>query len=234
LEKAALSEEFEQAARDLETFSYAVSHDLRTPLRAVRMFSSIITQRHGDECSEEVKRLFGFVQRGAQQMDQLIDDLVRLTRVGRQPLSKQPIDLTALVRSVIQELLKDQGENRPDLRVQELPQAVGDGPLLHELYTNLLSNALKFTQGKHPAIIEVGSNHDNGECTYFVRDNGSGFDMKHAAHLFGVFCRLHAKDEFEGNGIGLAIVQRIIKRHGGQVWAEAEPGRGATFYFRLE
>jgi light-regulated signal transduction histidine kinase (bacteriophytochrome) len=163
----------------------------------------------------------------------LIDDLLKFSRLGRQHLSRGDVNVSALVAEVLEELKKDQGDRPLDIRVGPLPNCSGDWSLLRQVYINLLSNAFKFTRGKDPAVIEVGFEEKAGERIYFVRDNGAGFDMKDAQKLFGVFQRLHAQTEFDGTGVGLSIVQRIIQRHGGRIWADAAPGEGATFYFTI-
>ena len=198
------------------------------------MFSEVLVKRHADELSEDVKRLLGFINQGAQQMNQLVEDLLRFSRLSRQPLAKRPIDMTALVRSIFQEVEKDQGDRQVAFHLNDLPPALGDFALLRQALLNLLSNAFKFTRHRKSAVIEVGTLSDSGECIYFVRDNGAGFDMKHSKDLFGVFRRLHPQEEFEGTGIGLSIVQRIINRHGGRIWADAALDGGATFYFTLK
>jgi light-regulated signal transduction histidine kinase (bacteriophytochrome) len=240
LENAALearvrerSAELQAAKEELAAFSFSLSHDLRAPLRALKMFSAALMGRHHHELSDEVKRLLGFVDRGAQQINQLVEDLLRFSRVGRQPLAKRHVDMTALVRTVVQEVEKNPNDRLIDFRLQDLPPASGDDALLREVFINLLSNAFKFTRPKPSAIIEVGAISESGERIYFVRDNGIGFDMKHAKQLFGIFSRLHTDEQFEGTGIGLAIVKRIVNRHGGHIWVDAAPDRGATFYFTL-
>jgi two-component system sensor histidine kinase/response regulator len=225
--------ELQAAKEELAAFSYSMSHDLRAPLRALKMFSAVLMGRHQQELSDEVKRLLGFVDRGAQQINQLVEDLLRFSRVGRQPLAKRQVDMTALVRAVAQEVEKNPNDRLIDFRLSDLPPAFGDDALLRELFLDLLSNAFKFTRPRPSAMIEVGAISGSGEPIYFVRDNGVGFDMKHAKQLFGIFSRLHTDEQFEGTGIGLAIVKRIVNRHGGHIWVDAAPDRGATFYFTL-
>jgi two-component system, sensor histidine kinase and response regulator len=225
--------ELEEANRELEAFSYSVSHDLRAPLRAVKMFSEILAQRHGSDLSDEAQRMLHFVYQGANEMDRLIEALLRFSRLSRQPLSMSKVDMHALVRQVLVQLAPEYAERKIDLHVEELPPSLGDESLLKQVYVNLLSNAFKFTRQRETAKIEVGSLSENGGLVYFVRDNGAGFDMQYAKDLFGVFRRLHTEDQFEGTGIGLSIVQRIVKRHGGNVWADAHVEQGAAFYFTL-
>jgi light-regulated signal transduction histidine kinase (bacteriophytochrome) len=173
------------------------------------------------------------VRDNTQQMGRLIDDLLTFARLGRQPLARQPLAPTALVRACLDELRSEQGERRVAVEVGELPVCEGDPALLKQVFFNLLSNALKYTRSREEARIEVGSEERAGERSYYVRDNGVGFDMRYAEKLFGVFQRLHRAEEYEGTGVGLAIVQRIVHRHGGRVWAEAEVERGAAFFFSL-
>jgi PAS domain S-box-containing protein len=225
--------ELEAANKELEAFSYSVSHDLRAPLRAIDGFTRLFQESCGEQITPENQQLLERVVISAQRMSQLIDDLLRFSRYSRQPLSKQTVPTGQLVRDTLQELRSREGGRNLDLRIGELPDCQADPALLKQVFVNLLSNALKFTRQREIAVIEVGSEERAGERVYFVRDNGAGFDMKYADKLFGVFQRLHSEDEFEGTGIGLANVQRIIQRHGGRIWAEAELDKGATFYFTL-
>jgi two-component system, sensor histidine kinase and response regulator len=227
------SAELEEANRELEAFSYSVSHDLRAPLRAVKMFSEILTQRHAPDLSDEARRMLHYVNQGANEMNRLIEALLRFSRLSRQPLSKSQVDMYALARHVLLQLAPEHAERKADIHVEELPPSWGDESLLKQVYVNLLSNAFKFTRQRETAKVEIGSFSENGELIYFVRDNGAGFDMQYAKDLFGVFRRLHTQDQFEGTGIGLSIVHRIVKRHGGRVWAEGQNDHGAAFYFTL-
>jgi light-regulated signal transduction histidine kinase (bacteriophytochrome) len=227
------SAELQAANEELAAFSFALSHDLRAPLRALKMFSAVLMGRHVNELSDEVKRLLGFVDRGAHQINQRVEDLVRFSRLSHQPLAQRQVDMTSLVRAVAQEIEKDPNDRLVDFHLQDLPPAFGDEALLRQVFLNLLSNAFKFTRHKPLAVIEVGAISGSGASIYFVRDNGVGFDMKHAKQLFGIFSRLHTDEQFEGTGIGLAIVQRIVNRHGGHIWVDAAPDSGATFYFTL-
>lgn len=239
-EKAALersvrerTEELKTANRELEAFSYSVSHDLRAPLRAVMGFTEILRTDHLSELSDEVQRLLCKVDDSAHHMDQLIDDMLRLSRLGRQPLTYQRLDLGQLARQVFADLVDAEEGRQVDVTIADIPSCSGDPPLLRQVLVNLLSNALKFTRLRKPARIEVGWLPAENGLTCFVRDNGTGFDMKFAAKLFGVFQRLHRAEEFDGTGVGLSIVKRIVERHGGRVWAEAAPDAGATFFFSL-
>jgi len=225
--------ELEAANKELEAFSYSISHDLRAPLRHIDGFANILLEKFSPGMPDEAQRLLGSVVGGARRMGRLIDDLLRFSRLSRQPLSKQAVNLSSLVQQVLEQLRKEQPERRVEVQVGELPDGIGDPSLLRQVLVNLLSNAFKFTRQKEQAMIEVGCGSQEGESVYFIRDNGVGFDMAYAQNLFGVFQRMHSDDQFEGTGVGLSIVQRIIQRHGGRVWAEAEPAKGATFYFTL-
>lgn len=223
--------ELETANQELEAFSYSISHDLRAPLRAVDGFSQAVMEDYGELLPEGGLRYLQTIRDGAQRMGMLIDDLLAFSRLSRQPVSKQEVDTARLVSNVLEEL-KPQHEGREvEIRMGDLPPYQGDAALLKQVWINLLSNAFKYSRDRKPAVIEIGSKRENGENIYFVRDNGAGFDMKYAHKLFGVFQRLHRSEDFEGTGVGLAIVQRVINRHGGRIWADAAPGKGATFYF---
>ena len=224
----------ETANTELEAFAYSVSHDLRAPLRAIDGFSRILIRDYEALLPPQGQRHIQRVRDNAQQMGRLIDDLLTFSRLSRQPLNKEPVSLANLVRHVISELTDDQQDRQVEIDIGELPVCQADPALFKQVYVNLLSNALKFTRQRDAARIEVGCRQLNEEMVYFVKDNGTGFDMRYADKLFGVFQRLHRAEDYEGTGVGLAIVQRIIHRHGGRVWAEAEVDQGATFYFTLE
>ena len=225
--------ELEAANKELDAFSFSVSHDLRSPLRAVSGFSNILVRDHAAAMSLEAQRLLQNVTAAARRMDELIEDLLRFARLGRQPLSKQLVRVVQLVHDVLKDLNKEQVGRVVEIRVGDLPDVVADAPLLRQVFTNLLSNAFKFTRGRDRAIIEVDCQRHTGENVFSIRDNGAGFNMQYAGKLFGVFQRLHTQDQFSGTGVGLSLVQRIISRHGGRVWAEAEVDKGATFHFSL-
>jgi PAS domain S-box-containing protein len=222
--------QLEAANQGLESFSYSVSHDLRAPLRAIDGFSRMLLEDHGHELGEEPRRLLGIIRANTARMGQLIDDLLTFSRLSRKQVQALPIDMGRLVAGVVEDLRADE---RSRIVVGALLPCLGDGALLRQVWTNLIGNALKFSRGRPWPRVEVGSRRAGGETVYLVRDNGVGFDMAYAGHLFGVFQRLHRPEEFEGTGVGLAIVKRIVDRHGGRVWAEAQPGEGATFYFAL-
>jgi light-regulated signal transduction histidine kinase (bacteriophytochrome) len=226
--------QLEAANKELEAFSYSVSHDLRAPLRAVNGFAGIVLEDFSSQLPEEGRRYLERVREGGRRMGELIDDLLAFSQLSRQNVNRKSINTVKLVQDVLDEL-KPQWEGRQvEIRIGNLPSCHGDPALLKQIWVNLLSNAIKYTRGREPAIVEIGCARENGGNIFSVRDNGTGFDMQYANKLFGVFQRLHRADEFEGTGVGLAIVQRIVHRHGGRVWAEAAEGRGATFYFTLE
>jgi len=224
--------QLEAANKELEAFSYSVSHDLRAPLRAVDGFSRIVLRDYAALLPDEGQHRLQVIRESAQQMGRLIDDLLAFSRLSRQPVQKHRVSLVQMVRSVFEELNTE--TRQVEIRIGELPDCFADPTLLKQVIINLLSNALKFTQQREGAEIEVGALSRDEKTVYYVKDNGVGFDMQYADKLFGVFQRLHRSEDFEGTGVGLAIVQRIIHRHGGQVWAEAQVDGGATFYFTIE
>lgn len=226
--------QLEEANRELESFSYSISHDLRAPLRSINGFSETLLQDFAGDLPAEPRRCLERVHQAGQRMSELIDDLLDLSRLARQSLRRRPVDMTALARSVAADVQAENAGRGIDLRIDALPPCEGDASLLRQVWVNLLSNAFKYTRQRQPAIVEVGSMMRDGAQVYFVRDNGTGFDMRHAGRLFGVFQRLHSAEQFEGTGVGLAIVSRILRRHGGRIWAEAAPDRGATFYFTFD
>jgi hypothetical protein len=223
----------EAANRELEAFSYSVSHDLRAPLRSIDAFSQILLREHAEGLDTEARRVLGVVVRNAQQMGRLIDDLLALSRVGRKDLERRPVDMGRLARSVADGCSAASPGRAIEFDIGPLFGAPGDPGLLGQVWTNLIGNAVKFTRPMEPSRIEVRCRRRDGECRYTVRDNGVGFDPAYADKLFQPFQRLHQTSEFEGTGIGLAIVARIVHRHGGRVWAESAPGEGATFGFSL-
>ncbi|HSH94344.1 MAG TPA: ATP-binding protein, partial [Roseimicrobium sp.] len=225
--------QLEAANKELEAFSYSVSHDLRAPLRAVDGFSQAVLEDFGPQLPEEGRRYLQTIRGSAQKMGTLIDDLLTFSRLSRANLKKQPVNTGHLVRAALDDLRHDQKGRQIDLRIGELSSCMGDPALLKQVWINLLSNALKYTQKRENAVVEIGCENKADGCVYFVRDNGTGFDMRYADKLFGVFQRLHRAEDYEGTGVGLAIVQRVVHRHGGRIWAEAAVDRGATFYFTL-
>ncbi|HLD48252.1 MAG TPA: PAS domain S-box protein, partial [Desulfobaccales bacterium] len=225
--------QLEAANRELESFSYSVSHDLRAPLRAIDGFSRILLKDHTDRLDAEGQRLLDIIRANTQKMGQLIDDLLAFSRLGRREVKAADLDMEMLVRNVIGELQNTLGDRKVQWDLKPLPATRADRALMHQVWVNLLGNALKFTRRKEPASIEVGCQTGGDEDIYYVKDNGVGFDMQFAHKLFGVFQRLHRYEEFEGTGVGLALAQRIVQRHGGRIWAEGQINGGACFYFSL-
>lgn len=227
------TEQLEEANRELESFSYSVSHDLRSPLRAVSGFSKILAQDHSGQLDGEGHRLLGIIQSEAARMGSLIDDLLAFSRLGRKALQPVMLDMAALIAPVLESLKAGHVGAEPEVMIGSLPPAMADRSLLLQVWSNLLSNAFKFSSKVDKPVVEIGAISEDTEHIYFVRDNGAGFDPRFKAKLFGVFQRLHDLSEFTGTGVGLALVQRIVTRHGGRVWADGAPGKGATFYFTL-
>jgi signal transduction histidine kinase len=223
----------EEANRELEAFAYSVSHDLRAPLRVIDGFSLILLEDYADRLDDEGRRLLNIVRANTCRMDDLIGDILSFSRMSRHEMASAEVDMAGLVREVFAELRQAAPNRVLRLDLADLPPAHGDRALLRQVWTNLLANAIKFTQPRAEAVIRVGGEATPAETIYRVEDNGVGFDMQYAGKLFGVFQRLHASEDFEGTGIGLAIVKRIVARHGGRVWAEGRPGEGATFCFSL-
>jgi len=240
LENAALerqvrerTQKLEEAIKELEAFSYSVSHDLRAPVRHIEGFADILDKSVGSSLSEKDRRCLTFIIDSSQQMNRLIDDLLDFSRTARTEVRRVEVNLQVLLEHLMQEL-QPETENRNIVwQKDDLPTVQADPSLLRQVFSNLLLNAIKYTRPRDPAKIEIGCKIEPEETVIFVRDNGVGFDMQYADKLFGVFQRLHRKEDFEGTGIGLANVRRIIARHGGRTWAEAEVNKGATFYFSL-
>jgi predicted ATPase/signal transduction histidine kinase len=227
--------ELRRANADLESFTHSVSHDMRAPLRAIDAFLQIIQEDHGERLDADSRELFGRVRAAALRLATLIDSLLSLSQIGRGAMSTGPVDMTALATAVVEELKAGLPVNRAvRVTLSELPGCRGDATLLRQVFVNLVANAFKFTQKRDLAVVEVGHTDTENGPAYFVRDNGAGFDMKYVERLFGVFQRLHRQSEFPGSGIGLSIVQRVVQRHGGRIWARSAPDQGATFYFTLE
>ena len=222
-----------QSNQELERFSYSVSHDLRAPLRAINGYAQALFEDHAARLDAEGKRLLSVIRDSAKLGGELIDGLLNFSRVGRQALARTPVDLTALAESVVAELRQAEGGNAVEAVVTPLPPATGDPALLRHVLTNLIGNAFKFSAKRAHPRIEIGAQRDGAEVAYYVKDNGAGFDMQYAGKLFGVFQRLHHPDEFEGTGVGLALAQRIVQRHGGRIWAAGKVNEGATFFFTL-
>jgi PAS domain S-box-containing protein len=223
----------EATNKELESFSYSVSHDLRTPLRAIDGFSRIVEEDYAGKLDDEGRRVLAVIRNNARKMGQLIDDLLEFSRLGRKPLAVSSVDMTLLARDVVDKLECAPGRPQPKVEVPALPPAQCDPALIRQVWVNLISNAVKFSGAREDPRVKVDGRSEGEEHVYSVSDNGAGFDMRYYDKLFGVFQRLHSAEEFPGTGVGLAIVQRVVARHGGRVWAEGEVGRGATFYFSL-
>ncbi len=232
-ERTEALQQLEVANKELEAFSYSVSHDLRAPLRAIDGFSTALVEDHSDKLDGEGKRILDIIRNNALKMGQLIDDLLTFSRLGRQRIEYSYINMTELAREVLEELQPIERERPGQVDVGALPPTRGDSVMIHQVFVNLLSNAIKFTRPRDTAEIEVGARIEGNGNVYYVRDNGVGFDMAYVDKLFGVFQRLHSSEEFEGTGVGLSLVHRIIHRHSGRVWAEGQVNEGATFYFTL-
>jgi PAS domain S-box-containing protein len=226
--------ELEAANKELEAFSYSVSHDLRAPLRAIDGYSRILLETHTRQLPAEDVRYLQLVRKNAQQMAQLIDALLNFSRTGRASLNRTELEPAAVAREALEDLANEMKDRKVDVVIDELPLCSADPYMLKQVFYNLLSNAVKFTRQKDHAEIRVGFEKQHGRTVYFVRDNGIGFDMKYVEKLFKVFQRLHSSREYEGTGVGLAIVQRIVQRHGGRIWVESDIGKGTTFFFTLD
>ena len=225
--------ELETSNRELDAFTRSASHDLRSPLNVVLGFSQLLVSELGPKMPTDQRGWLVQIERAALQMSELIDALMRLSQVGKQAMNLQPVDVGALVREVLNERGAEQAQRGVVVHVGELPEVRADPALLRQVFVNLLSNAFKYTRRVQQPEIDVRVETRDDGRVFSVRDNGPGFDMARASRLFDAFQRFHGSDEFEGNGVGLSIVQRVVQRHGGRIWAEAEPGRGAVFYFTL-
>lgn len=223
----------EDANHELEAFAYSVSHDLRVPLRAIDGFSRILVEDYRDELDDEGRRLISIIRDNTKKMGQLIDDILQLSRAGRQEINLTQLDIESIFQNVFNELKQSNEDRNIVLEMEPLPKIYADRTLLQQVISNLLSNSFKFTNTRETAEIKVGFEVGKNEYIYYVKDNGVGFNMKYSDKLFGLFQRLHGQNEFDGTGVGLSIVQRIIRRHGGDVWAEGKVDEGATFYFSL-
>jgi signal transduction histidine kinase len=227
------SAELSDANLELESFSYSVAHDLRAPLRQIAGYSRVLIQDHGSQLNSEAQRYLEKVEDGARKMGRLVDDLLSLSKIGRQELSVQVTPLDSLLREVVEELAPEWAGRDIEWQIGDLFTAECDPGLMKQVFVNLLSNAVKYTRKREHAVIQVGKMNGNTPPAIFVRDNGVGFEMQYVGKLFGVFQRLHKARDFEGTGVGLAIAQRIIRKHGGRIWAEAEVDKGAAFFFTL-
>jgi signal transduction histidine kinase len=225
--------ELSETNNELESFSYSVAHDLRAPLRQIAGYSNVMVRDHSAHLDSEERRHLEKIEDGARKMGRLVDDLLSLSKVGRQELALQETPLDPMLRQVVEDLAPEYSGRQVDWQVGELFSAECDPALMKQVFVNLLSNAVKYTRKKERAVIQVGLRRENDQRVIFVRDNGAGFDMEYAGKLFGVFQRLHKARDFEGTGVGLAIVQRIVRKHGGRIWAEAKLDEGATFFFTI-
>lgn len=224
--------QLETANKEMESFAYSVSHDLRAPLRAISGYTKMLEEECGDNINDEGNRLIRVIQNSAKTMGSLIDDLLALSRLGRKEIRKSPVDMTQLTQTALHEINKFT-DHKAEVKINELLEVTADGSLINQVMVNLLSNAIKYSSKKDRPIVEVKSEKKNGHLIYSVTDNGAGFDMQYVGKLFGVFQRLHSSFDFDGTGVGLAIVNLIIRRHNGSVWAEGKENEGATFYFSL-
>jgi len=225
--------ELQTSNKELESFSYSVSHDLRSPLRAIDSFALMLEEDYAAKLDKEGRRYIRVVREGAQKMGRLIDDLLAFSRLGREPINAVSIDVRVGAERALKEVLVAHTGTSPELLVHEMPAACGDAALLHHVWVNLIGNAVKYSSKIAAPRIEIGGCIQGSDAVYFVKDNGAGFDMRYADKLFGVFQRLHGAEEFPGTGVGLAIVHRVISRHGGRVWGESKPDHGAKFFFTL-
>jgi PAS domain S-box-containing protein len=217
--------------KELEGFTYSVSHDLRAPLRSIIGYTTIFREEYYHKMDDEAKRITDVIIRNTVRMGRLIDDLLDFSRLGRKPIILTDINMKEIVESIVLEQTAETKERRFSIRILEMEPTKGDQPMIHQVWINLISNAIKYTSKKDISKIEIGSFRQEGRIIYYIGDNGAGFDMKYGDKLFGVFQRLHKMNEFEGTGVGLALVKAIVKRHGGDVWAEAKVDEGAKFYF---
>jgi two-component system sensor histidine kinase/response regulator len=227
------SEELAAAYQDLESFSYSISHDLRAPLRTIDSFAQVLEEDFAEPLGEEGRRVIGIIRRGSQTMDQLIVGLLEFSRAGRERLDFDRIDMTALAAAAAAEVMAGYTGPKPRIDIADLPTVAGDATVIRQVWCNLIGNALKYSAKRPEPRIRISGRIENSEAIYQVEDNGAGFDMRYADKLFGVFQRLHRTEEFSGTGVGLAIVHRIVARHGGRIWAQGAPDAGACFQFAL-
>ena len=225
--------QLEFANKELESFSYSVSHDLRAPIRAINGYTRILMEDYSEKLDADGTKVLSSIMHNSKKMGDLIDDLLAFSKLGRKHVTVSEINMNVLVKFILDEILIEDGENIPAYKVGMLPPAKGDQSLIKQVWINLISNAVKYSKNKPNTIIEIGAYKKDNYLVYYVKDNGAGFDMQYYDKLFGVFQRLHSQEEFEGTGIGLAIVQKIVQRHNGTVWAESTLTQGASFYFSL-
>jgi light-regulated signal transduction histidine kinase (bacteriophytochrome) len=227
------TEELEQANKELESYSYTVSHDLRAPVRVINGFSKILLNEYGNKIEPQAREYLDIIAGNTKQMGLLIDDLLNFSKLGKTTISPKPVNMTDVVRAVIAEVRSSNDSCRAEINLKDLDFAKCDNNLIKQVWVNLISNAIKYSGKTEKPAIEIGIAGTNGSAAYYIKDNGAGFDMQQYSKLFTVFHRLHKPSEFEGTGVGLAFVQRIISKHGGKIWAEAKLNEGATFYFTL-
>ena len=225
--------QLETANKELESFSYSVSHDLRAPLRAINGFTQVLVEDYMEQLSEDASTVLEEIISNSIRMGQLIDNLLEFSRVGKQHISKATINIAHMVDTVVTELKQAEPERVISVTIKNLENITGDRHMLKQVFINLISNAFKYSSKRKEPVIEIGCCQENGFCTYYVKDNGAGFDMLYYDKLFGVFQRLHSSNEFEGTGVGLAIIQKIVTKHEGKVWAEGKVDEGACFYVSL-
>ena len=233
-ETATLAADLEAARKELELLAYSVSHDLRTPLRAIDGYSRMLADDYAERLDDNGRRMLGIIHSETQRLGRMIDAMLVLSRLGRQEMLPETIDMHELAQEVFDELAEQEGGRKFNLTLQPLPPAIGTRTMIRQLWEHLIGNAIKFTKGRDPAKIEIGAITATGSASeYFIKDNGVGFDMQLAEKLFGLFQRYHSEEEFPGIGLGLALVQRIVQRHGGAIRAEAEVDHGAAIFFTL-
>ena len=225
--------QLESVNKELESFSYSVSHDLRAPIRAINGYTRILVEDYADKFDADGVKILQSIINNSKKMGELIDDLLAFSKLGRKQVTTSEIDMTGLINSVQEELVFEDYKNIPQFNIGILPNAIGDKSLIKQVWINLISNAVKYSKHKSKTTIEIGAYEKNNLIVYYIKDSGAGFDMQYYDKLFGVFQRLHSQEEFEGTGIGLAIVQKIVHRHSGTVWAESKLNEGACFYFSL-
>jgi light-regulated signal transduction histidine kinase (bacteriophytochrome) len=225
--------ELENVNKELESFSYSISHDLRAPLRIINGFAKMLLKREAEKLDSDAKEYLDVIMDNAIHMGQLIDDLLNFSRMGNTPLNKTEVEMQSLVQGIADDMLASDPQTKAQIKIGKVRTAECDYNLMKQVWINLLSNAIKYSRKKEKPMIEIGSMRKDGHIVYYVKDNGAGFNMEHYDKLFSVFQRLHKVSEYEGTGVGLALSQRIITRHGGRIWAEATVDKGATFYFSL-
>jgi light-regulated signal transduction histidine kinase (bacteriophytochrome) len=229
----ARTEKLEVLNKELEGFSYSVSHDLRAPLRSIAGYAQILEEDYSQKLDDEGNQTLQTIIKNAEKMGQLIDDLLEFSRLGRKGIEKRQVDINKLIEGILQELKAQEQERIINVKIHPLEEVAVDSQMIKQVWVNLIANALKYTRNTEVAEIEIGSNVATQEICFYIRDNGVGFNMDYKDKLFKVFQRLHSAEEFEGTGVGLALVKRIIDRHGGKIWAEAKENEGATFYFTI-